>query len=649
MRTKVTLVLVFLNLALFFFIFKFERNWRTEQESLELRRRVLDAAITNLQTLRISGPAAAQTIEISREGDQWYLTQPFHWNANRFAVDRIRTELEQLEHETAFSVDEVISEGRSLADYGLAEPALTVTYISGGERTETHELQLGAATPDGNNLYVLADDGTRIHVVGNSLAESLTLPIADLRSDVIFSLPVYEVNRIRLKTIERANVNFQLQLTNNRWDITAPLSSTRANKDATDLTLNGLIGLRVNSFVTNPPANAISVTSPVLQIQLDSFNNRTETLVVGTRVNPPAGGTNGTAAATATAAAGSTGGAAYYAMLELTSGSRTETGQVFTVVIPDALKSRLDNLDRELRERRLLPDFDPTSATAVVISSSTSPEITLQRLQGTATGSLNWQMSGPGLAADPANRTADPAVVQALLRQLAELEAVDFNDSPTAQQQGDWGFNEPRRTLTLTTSTAAAPSVLVLAQTLDRTVRARVTGSNWVATVRPEILEAASVTPLDYRNRLLRELPAGARITRLTLTDLESDRVLLDADLSDPAATPAERVTALLQQLRALRARRFVPGNFDPDRLVLPSEVETQSWRYQLQTTISSASGANATQTSTGNLLFSERTTGTTQYGGSTEWGVWELETPLMDALWAIVSADTDPGPPVQP
>ena len=29
MRTKVTLILVFLNVALFLFIFKFERGWRT--------------------------------------------------------------------------------------------------------------------------------------------------------------------------------------------------------------------------------------------------------------------------------------------------------------------------------------------------------------------------------------------------------------------------------------------------------------------------------------------------------------------------------------------------------------------------------------------------------------------------------------------
>ena len=36
MRTKVTLVLLFLNVALFFFIFRFERRWRTDDDTLVL-------------------------------------------------------------------------------------------------------------------------------------------------------------------------------------------------------------------------------------------------------------------------------------------------------------------------------------------------------------------------------------------------------------------------------------------------------------------------------------------------------------------------------------------------------------------------------------------------------------------------------------
>ena len=54
MRTKVTLVLVFLNVALFFFIFKFERGWRTERASLEARRRVLGPESADIRT-RLEG------------------------------------------------------------------------------------------------------------------------------------------------------------------------------------------------------------------------------------------------------------------------------------------------------------------------------------------------------------------------------------------------------------------------------------------------------------------------------------------------------------------------------------------------------------------------------------------------------------------
>ena len=54
MRTKVTLVLLFLNVALFFFIFKFERDWRTERASLEARRRVLGSETADIRTLTLT-------------------------------------------------------------------------------------------------------------------------------------------------------------------------------------------------------------------------------------------------------------------------------------------------------------------------------------------------------------------------------------------------------------------------------------------------------------------------------------------------------------------------------------------------------------------------------------------------------------------
>ena len=80
MRTKVTLFLVFLNVALFFYIFKFEQNWQTERERVEKGLLVLGAAATNLQSIQISGPALRAPVDLRRHGNEGgFVTKPFEW------------------------------------------------------------------------------------------------------------------------------------------------------------------------------------------------------------------------------------------------------------------------------------------------------------------------------------------------------------------------------------------------------------------------------------------------------------------------------------------------------------------------------------------------------------------------------------------
>src|SRR5688572_11945970 len=105
MRTKVTLVLIFLNVALFFFIFKFERNWRTEEASRESRRRVLGPEAADIRSLEVTNTTTgAVSFSLQRNRDTWYLTKPFDWPANPHAASTIVLALQQLDHETAFSV-----------------------------------------------------------------------------------------------------------------------------------------------------------------------------------------------------------------------------------------------------------------------------------------------------------------------------------------------------------------------------------------------------------------------------------------------------------------------------------------------------------------------------------------------------------------
>ncbi|MBL9209439.1 MAG: hypothetical protein JNL92_03175, partial [Opitutaceae bacterium] len=104
MRTKVTLVLIFLNVALFFFIFKFERKWRTEEAGREARRRVLGPEAADIRFLQVKSTAATGSFTLVRQRDAWSLTAPLDWPANPHAASTIVNELQLLEHETSFAV-----------------------------------------------------------------------------------------------------------------------------------------------------------------------------------------------------------------------------------------------------------------------------------------------------------------------------------------------------------------------------------------------------------------------------------------------------------------------------------------------------------------------------------------------------------------
>ena len=179
MRPKVTLVLIFLNVALFFFIFKFERTWRTEAASREAKRRVLGPEAANIRSLEVTSAAPAGSFGMERERDTWFLTKPLdRWPANSHAVSGILHGLELLEHETSFAVADLSKNNQTLADFGLLKPKLTVAFSSGdpaipaGAALPPTRLHIGDSTPDGKRLYILSPDGARIHVVNRSLADS---------------------------------------------------------------------------------------------------------------------------------------------------------------------------------------------------------------------------------------------------------------------------------------------------------------------------------------------------------------------------------------------------------------------------------------------------------------------------------------------
>jgi hypothetical protein len=649
MRTKVTLVLLFLNVALFFVIFQFERSWRTESVAREVRKRVLGAEASDIRSLDVESAAPGGSFSLERRGEEWFLTKPIAWRANPNAVNRIVSDLEFLEHDTSFSVPAVVKNGQSLADYGLSSPKLTVTFTSGGPDTTgaapvTTRLAIGEATKDGQRLYLLSPDGSRIHVVRRDLADSLSVSLDKLRAETVLTIPVYEARTLNvLQTAPQSGVRVIVQRDGARWSFYTPIAA-RASKDAIELAINNLDSLSVKGFLA---PNAPVPAAPQLQVTIDG-NARYETLYIG-------------AQAPGKAAPGSH---PYYAQLE-DSSKPMDRSPWFTVEIPDEgpdslMVSLRDALER-LRDKHVL-DVDPSLATMITLKGPNQPELTLQRLdpdtaRAAPASEARWQILLPGDGAQgPATLPADRAAVQRLLDTIALLSAEKFmSDAPQESDLENWGFNRPERTVTITEQPsaqassrggpAASPLTLEIgrpAQRDDRYVYAMMANAHSVYAVDPQILTDTPVALRAWRDRLVFSLPGPARITGLEIEDLRDNKPVARWDASSGAAP--KDVQAVLDLLRQVRAVRFVGDGF-ADKV--PVAGEDRPWRYRLQATVALPGAGASEQTGTHAIMLAERSGGAEQIAGSAESGaVFVLEQPMIDALWALIYGNRDPGLP---
>jgi hypothetical protein len=662
MRTKVTLVLLFLNVALFFFIFKVERNWATPNRADQARGRVLGSETANITAIEVTSTVAGRAFSLEkRRGDQWMMTAPLEWPANPHAVSTIVHDLQLLENETSFPTKDLGKNGApTLADYGLDKPKLTVTFRSGSDTARNvTTLRIGDTTKVGNRLYILSPNGDRVHVVNRSLADSLSLPLEQLRAETLLTIPVYEARSLSIRTGSPDQARsgaaggppIRIRRMNDvsRWQFETPMVA-RASKLMIDTTIMELNRLHAKSFPTPPPA-VPPATAHILRVSLEG-NNRQETLFLGEPVPVTAG----------TAPAPKPGAPAdveYYAQLE-------GRPPVFTVVVPAGLVDDLRNSTVKLREKRFL-EFEPRMVNTITLAAplSNQPTLTLQRRENAADASAGgaWEIVRRGEGAQGTQtQPADTLLVQRLLNQLTSLTAINFvSDAPTSTQLENWGFNRREREIRLTFGGSASPGaastelVLQLGTDAQRQVYARHGTPNDPGTsiyaVDSEILRELPPEPVVWRQRLVHELPAAARISGLKITDLmQPGKPLLETTFDatgQPAGTVAnaDAVKKLAAQLRKVTARRFVQGTFS-DKVTIAGDE--RPWRYRLEATVS-LPGGTGEQSSTLPLQFTERVGGALQFAGSKELdAIFEVDQPLIDALWPLTEGVRDPGPPTE-
>jgi hypothetical protein len=641
MRTKVTLILVLLNVVLLAVILYARREWRAEQDIARLGKRVLGGEAVGMNSLEITSAGSASRIRLAQASPNapWELKAPIDWPANDNAVRRIIHELEFLETQSNFPVADLEKNGQSLADYGLNPPRLTLDFtrpstVPGAPDIATR-LQIGDSTEVGNRLYVLSPDGKTVHVVARGLADSLIVGMEELRTNTLFTIPVFEVRSLGLQNAAPAP-RVSLRRNGARWAFESPIATRAAKADA-ELVVSGLNSLRALAFLADVPVADSGLDKPSLRVTLEG-NNRRETLLLG-RPYAPSPGADPVPNL-------------FYARME-------DRPQVFVTSIPSAKGELLDTLRRaqeELRDTRVL-DFDPAAVTAVSLAAPGQPEpLVIRRDEASA-----WRIvRGSGAAALP----ADTARVENLLQRLVLLTAMPhvkdespfLRDAPSDAEVENYGFNLPQREIILQFGGDANPVTLQIgaSSAAGGTLQARVLGQSFIYAVPADTLSNYPVAAPFFRERTLQTLPEGTRITRLTLkaNDAPADQPALlsftlaenqtwDAALASEPEARRTAVQVVLAALAKLRAQEFVSDTFTDTTLV---DGTPAPWKYTLEAAYTLPGGTTAGVTT---LQLADRSGGGTQLAGSRELGiVFSLEQPFLDALWTLLYGSRDPGPP---
>src|SRR3954463_15799898 len=98
MRSKVTVVLLFLNVVLFAYIYFYDIPWIDERKRLEATRRVFGpetATITSFTRTSRTG----EKIKLEKKPDSWWLTAPYQWPASLNAISSLLNAIELLRSE----------------------------------------------------------------------------------------------------------------------------------------------------------------------------------------------------------------------------------------------------------------------------------------------------------------------------------------------------------------------------------------------------------------------------------------------------------------------------------------------------------------------------------------------------------------------
>lgn len=380
MNTKKTIALALILLGLAVFVFWYELP-RQQQENREKQRvvKVLDLPWEQIDKIELARGEERLVFAKDEKSGLWSIKEPLVDLAEKLMVQRLISAI-QFAH-PSYTVDNPTPE--QLEQFGFAARQTTISYFAG---SQVGRLQIGEKNPVGFSVYIKPEGQDVAYLVAESTVAEFASEINDFRRRELLLPPLDEgrqqpgaeirsivieaTGRRPLSLLAQAPASGEESLSDELiWRVDTPDGSI-ADQGVVGEILNKIHELKGIDFLPPPTpedAEKYGFATPTLKITVsydreDAFKEMT--LTIGRKKEP---------------------GASYYGQV---------SGRESVVLINQRVLPPFQITRDDLRDHRLLPNFDPTAVSIIDLQSPTAL-FTISR------SSAGWLL-GDGSPADSA-------------------------------------------------------------------------------------------------------------------------------------------------------------------------------------------------------------------------------------------------------
>jgi hypothetical protein len=220
------------------------------------------ATVTALDIAR-----GGDTLQFTRNDNDWRMVRPLAVRADYAGVEGIMTRLSSAQMQRV-----VVESAENLRQYGLDQPALSVTIANGSSRAT---LLIGSSSGEGG-LYAKDASRPMVFTVEESLATDLRKETTEFRRKELFDARSYTTNRIELRHGGQAQT-FE-KTTSDGKEVWRNAAGVNVDSTLVDDMLTQLMTLRALSFT---PDVHPSIKTPMLTVTVRFDTDRMETVTFG--------------------------------------------------------------------------------------------------------------------------------------------------------------------------------------------------------------------------------------------------------------------------------------------------------------------------------------------------------------------------------